>query len=693
MGKITLLILNVNSNTYIDCYVSIRKYYPDIQIITINAEDLGSYLDDINLNNVSINEDDLSKRKKIGIESINTDYTVLLDNDSIFTEDTKLDNLFDQLTNEYMVCGGLILFENLQQKTEVWSGKIEIKDDHFYINKSYTSYDTDMVHLFYMISTKLLQEYIVEEGFSYIEDHINNCLLWKNNGIKIRWESSCVLSHKEANKKVFRYNFRPFVKNLEKKYNFTYHTLLPIKFESTKKIEVVSPITQQIAPVSVVIPCHNYARYLKECVNSLYDQFFRPSQIIVIDDNSTDNINEVCSTLDGIDLYKCNFKDVHKVRKFGLEYVKERYVCFLDADDKLPKQYFKESVDIFDSNTRIAITYPRLEYFDGKSGTAYNTENAPDTLTSDDLECRNWIPAGSVYRTGILRQSEAFNRGDIDPSKSWCQDWIIAREVLRSGSWIAKKMQTPLMYRAHNLNMSSKRSESYWEEANLENEIITMVIAFSGRWRCWDKMLQWIKTQSWPVDKLRLMILNNTHNILTTNILGLSDWRSSIQIETCNLGYSNLKDENRVGSLAVQDSVNMVVGQSYNIATTMSRTEFMFFLEDDVIPHDPNCIEKLMKSIGHNVVGVSGIYPTRYDNQVTCAVKDLTNYKFMPLIGEGVQPVAMTGFGCLLTRRSFLRKYPLVTDGKHKWYDVNFFTESQPSQILLDYSVSCDHLV
>ena len=49
--------------------------------------------------------------------------------------------------------------------------------------------------------------------------------------------------------------------------------------------------------VSVIIPCHNYGAYLRECVQSVLCQSFRAWEAILINDGSTDDTHEVAQDI------------------------------------------------------------------------------------------------------------------------------------------------------------------------------------------------------------------------------------------------------------------------------------------------------------------------------------------------------------------------------------------------------------
>ena len=52
--------------------------------------------------------------------------------------------------------------------------------------------------------------------------------------------------------------------------------------------------------VSIIIPCYNHGKYLREAVQSIWDQHSPAIEIIVVDDGSTDNTQEVVKELPGV---------------------------------------------------------------------------------------------------------------------------------------------------------------------------------------------------------------------------------------------------------------------------------------------------------------------------------------------------------------------------------------------------------
>ena len=89
--------------------------------------------------------------------------------------------------------------------------------------------------------------------------------------------------------------------------------------------------------VSVIVPVYNVYNYLDKCLKSLVNQTLRDIEIIVVNDGSPDNSQEI------IDKYAKKYKNVHSyikengglsdARNFGIEKASGEYIAFIDSDD------------------------------------------------------------------------------------------------------------------------------------------------------------------------------------------------------------------------------------------------------------------------------------------------------------------------------------------------------------------------
>lgn len=83
---------------------------------------------------------------------------------------------------------------------------------------------------------------------------------------------------------------------------------------------------------SIIIPNYNKEKYLKQCLNSVFNQTFKDFEVIFIDDNSTDNSLKIASEYNLIKL-KTNRLMPGGARNKGLIKAKGEYIIFLDSDD------------------------------------------------------------------------------------------------------------------------------------------------------------------------------------------------------------------------------------------------------------------------------------------------------------------------------------------------------------------------
>ena len=99
-----------------------------------------------------------------------------------------------------------------------------------------------------------------------------------------------------------------------------------------------------IEDISVVIPTFNRRNFLKRAINSVIKQTIEPSEIIVIDNCSTDQTHQMVSSLfPDINYFTEKKRGVSAARNKGIIESKSKWIAFLDSDDtwepkKLEKQ-------------------------------------------------------------------------------------------------------------------------------------------------------------------------------------------------------------------------------------------------------------------------------------------------------------------------------------------------------------------
>lgn len=100
--------------------------------------------------------------------------------------------------------------------------------------------------------------------------------------------------------------------------------------------------------LSVIVPVYNVEKYLKECLDSLVNQSLDSMEIIIVNDGSTDTSLDICNKYsekyEFITLISQKNKGLGAARNEGIRHAKGRYIGFVDSDDYVEKNMFKEMV-------------------------------------------------------------------------------------------------------------------------------------------------------------------------------------------------------------------------------------------------------------------------------------------------------------------------------------------------------------
>jgi len=125
-------------------------------------------------------------------------------------------------------------------------------------------------------------------------------------------------------------------------------------------------------PLSTIIPNYNHAKYLPECLESILSQSYKPDEILIIDDGSTDNsvqvIQEFQKRVPEIVLVR-NEKNigVHRTFNKALRLVKNTLIAPFAADDFIFPGFFEKAMALFVKNEDLAIVFAdNVNFYDKK---------------------------------------------------------------------------------------------------------------------------------------------------------------------------------------------------------------------------------------------------------------------------------------------------------------------------------------
>jgi glycosyltransferase involved in cell wall biosynthesis len=186
--------------------------------------------------------------------------------------------------------------------------------------------------------------------------------------------------------------------------------------------------------VSVIIPAYNCAKYLPEAIESVLNQTYPHVEVIVVNDGSPDNTDEVANTYRRRIIYhKQENKGLSASRNIGFTLSKGELVTFLDADDFLFHTKFEKQIGVFSKcpDAGVVISGYVLTAEDGKkviSATekAWNGDGFSRLMRHESFPCH-----AALIRRDVFDRSLRFVE-DIAPGE-YQEDWQLWIDMALDG--------------------------------------------------------------------------------------------------------------------------------------------------------------------------------------------------------------------------------------------------------------------
>jgi len=126
------------------------------------------------------------------------------------------------------------------------------------------------------------------------------------------------------------------------------------------------------AQISAIITTHNRATLLVNAINSVLNQTFKDFEMLIVDDASKDNTEEVVKTFTDsriryIKILPDDSKGGNYARNIGIKEAKGKYIAFLDDDDEWLPEKLEKQLEVFEKDEKIGLVYTGVIYiYDNK---------------------------------------------------------------------------------------------------------------------------------------------------------------------------------------------------------------------------------------------------------------------------------------------------------------------------------------
>lgn len=221
---------------------------------------------------------------------------------------------------------------------------------------------------------------------------------------------------------------------------------------------MTSKVLGDSAEVAVVLPCYGQARFLPEALESLRRQTYPPSEVVVIDDGSPDDVAAAASPFSEARVIRQENRGLSAARNRGLEETTAPYLVFLDSDDRLLPHAIEANLRTLRARPGAAFSWGFNHPFrdDGEpvpwGPTSFRGEPSYARLLEANIV---GAPVGVLFAREPLAEAGGFAE-DLGA----CEDWDIYLRLARSHPFVCSH-EIVADYRHHGDNMSGDPIRMY----------------------------------------------------------------------------------------------------------------------------------------------------------------------------------------------------------------------------------------
>lgn len=217
--------------------------------------------------------------------------------------------------------------------------------------------------------------------------------------------------------------------------------------------------------VSVIIPCHNQERYLPACLESVAEQDYRPLEVIIIDDGSTDGTSQIMkhfqdAQMRGIEV-KCLYQSklgAQRARNNGCLQAQGEFIQFLDSDDLLCREKLTEQVMVLKNHREVDVVYGDgqflIDFHENNPVKGRVISIGHSTDISESLLSGDWVPPFAY----LSRRSVVQRCGPWDNKLPVLQDFEYFLRMALQGCCFHYRPGVNGYYRKHSISSISEQS-------------------------------------------------------------------------------------------------------------------------------------------------------------------------------------------------------------------------------------------
>ncbi len=202
--------------------------------------------------------------------------------------------------------------------------------------------------------------------------------------------------------------------------------------------------------VSVIIPVYNCEKYLAEAIESVLAQTYRPIEVVVVDDGSTDGSADIARRFGYVRYYFQSHSGIGAARNRGIDLSQGRFLAFLDADDLWVEDKLARQMAILEDYPDLAIVFGHVKQF-----------ISPELDEGiEKIKCPNELMPGYIAGAMLIRRGAFLRVGSFEATWQVGEfiDWYL--KAMERGLKSLMIPEVVLKRRLHNTNTVIREHKS-----------------------------------------------------------------------------------------------------------------------------------------------------------------------------------------------------------------------------------------
>lgn len=207
--------------------------------------------------------------------------------------------------------------------------------------------------------------------------------------------------------------------------------------------------------ISVVVPIHNGAQWIRQTLDSIFRQTYQNFEIILVNDASTDGLNEILNSVLDPRLHIVNLDvniGVSAARNLGIDLATGGFIAFCDADDVCQPDRFERQISFLKKNFDAGLC--------GSAFTCFSPQERKvviNPVSNSDISTA--LMRGNCFGLStVMARASVLKTNHFDESLMVAEDYDLWTRLASSGVMLANLPESLLDYRLHDKQASRNQS-------------------------------------------------------------------------------------------------------------------------------------------------------------------------------------------------------------------------------------------